>query len=179
MRHPGRHPRLLRGALLGSLLGLLAPAGAQAASLHPTLLAQAGYDETPVGFARSADGTLHVAYETNTSWGNSASGVGAEAITPSGHVLPAVQALSWSNGPSGGSPNGIPGLAVLPGGSLQAVFGGSPSGDDGPWGISSTDGGRTWSSPTDVGSGSMETNDGTMTLQNSNGTPVFTGGCCG
>jgi hypothetical protein len=68
---------------------------------------------------------------------------------------------------------------VLPGGSLEATFGGSPSGDDGPWGISSTDGGFTWSAPVDVGSGSMEAGDSYVPLAISNGTPVFGAGCCG
>src|SRR5204863_688057 len=98
--------------------------------------------------------------------------------SPSGHVAPQVQALAW-NGPTSGSPNGIPGLAVLPSGALQAAFGGSPSGIDGPWGITSTDGGATWSAPANIGSGSMAFGDSNLTLQVSNGTPVLTAGCCG
>ncbi len=107
----------------------------------------------------------------------SANGVGAVSITPSGHVEPSVQALSWSN--SGGSPNGIPGLAVLSGDALEATFGGSPSGVDGPWGIASTDGGSTWSPPSNVGSGSMQFGDSHVNIENSNGTPVLSAGCCG
>ena len=164
--------------LLGSTLALVAAGVAQGASLHPTLLAKAGYGTTPIGFARSADGRLHVAVETNISWGDSASGVGALAISPSGKVGPEVQALAWS-GVTSGSPNGIPGLAVMPSGALEAVFGGSPSGVDGPWGISSTDGGATWSAPANVGSGMMAFGDSNLTLQLSNGTPVITAGCCG
>jgi len=164
--------------LLGLMVALLAPSGAQGATLHPKLLAKVGYGTLPIGFARSADGRLHVAYATNTSWGDSASGVGAVAISPSGKVGPQVQALAW-NGLSSGSPSGIPGLAVLPSGTLQAVFGGSPSGVDGPWGISSTDGGSTWSAPANVGSGSMAFGDSNLTLQVSNGKPVLTAGCCG
>jgi len=163
--------------LLGLLVALLAPS-AEGAALHPKLLAKVGYGTVPIGFARSADGRLHVAYETNTSWGDSASGVGAVAISPSGKVGPQVQALAW-NGVTSGSPNGIPGLAVLSSGTLQAVFGGSPSGVDGPWGISSTDGGSTWSAPANVGSGLMAFGDSNLTLQVSNGKPVLTAGCCG
>jgi hypothetical protein len=148
------------------------------ASLHPKLVAKVGYGTMPIGFARSADGNLHVAYETNTSWGDAASGVGAVSISPSGHVGPQVQALAWS-GLTSGSPSGIPGLAVMPSGALQAVFGGSPSGVDGPWGITSTDGGATWSVPANIGSGSMAFGDSNLTLQVSNGTPVLTAGCCG
>lgn len=171
-----RRPWLI--VLVGLMAALLAPGGAQGAALHPRLLAKVGYGAVPIGFARSADGRLHVAYETNTSWGDSANGIGALAISPSGHVGPQVQALAW-NGPTSGSPNGIPGLAVLPSGALQAVFGGSPSGVDGPWSISSADGGSTWSAPANVGSGSMAFGDGNVTLQVSNGKPVLTAGCCG
>ena len=164
--------------LLGSSVALLAPAGAMGAALHPKLLAKVGYGTVPIGFARSADGRLHVAFETNTSWGDAASGVGAVAISAAGNVGPQVQALAWS-GPTSGSPNGIPGLAVMPSGALQAVFGGSPTHVDGPWGISSTDGGATWSAPANIGSGSMAFGDSNLTLQVSKGTPVLTAGCCG
>ena len=164
--------------LLGLTAGLVAPNGAVGAGLHPKLLAKVGYGTVPIGFARSADGRLHVAFETNTNWGDAASGVGALAISPSGNVGAPVQALAWGGGTSG-SPNGIPGLAVMPSGTLQAVFGGSPSGVDGPWGITSTDGGATWSPPANVGSGSMAFGDSNLTLQVSNGAPVLTAGCCG
>ncbi len=167
-----------RTVVLGLAIALITPAGAAAAALHPRLLAKVGYGSTPPSFARTGDGTLHLVFETNTNWGNSANGVGALSISPSGHVGAQVQALSWT-GVTGGSPNGIPGLAVLPGGSLEATFGGSPSGDDGPWGIASSDGGSTWSAPADVGSGSMEFGDSYVPLAVSNGTPVLAAGCCG
>lgn len=166
--------RMSRTLLLGMVACLLAPASAVAASLHPKLLAEASYGAVTPSFARTADGTLHVAYETNTNWGDSANGIGVRSISPSGVVEPPVQALAWNAGPS----NGIPGLAVMPGGSLEAVFIGSPGGDPGPWGISSTNGGSSWTGPVDIGSGSMEGGGG-MTLQTSNGTPVLTEGCCG
>lgn len=169
--------RLHRASLAGLAVALIAPGAALGSTLHPKLIAKAGYGSEPVGFARTADGTLHVAVETNIDWGDSANGIAASAISPSGHLGPQIQALSW--GVPGGSPNGIPGLAVLPGGTLEAVFGGSPNGDDGPWGISSTDGGSSWSAPTDIGSGAMEFGDSDLTLQTSNGAPVFTAGCCG
>lgn len=169
---------LARATVVAVAVGLLGASGASGASLHPKLLAVAGYGTTPIGFARSADGRLHVAVETNTSWGNAASGVGVLAISPSGSVGPEVQALSWG-GSTGGSPNGIPGLAVLSTGALEATFGGSPSGDDGPWGISSTDGGATWTAPTDIGSGSMEFGDSAVRVENAKGTPVLAAGCCG
>ncbi len=177
MKERGKR-RLGRIVLLGLTAALVAPNGAVGAGLHPKLLAKVGYGTTPIGFARSADGRLHVAFETNTSWGDAASGVGALAISPSGNVGAQVQALAW-NGVTSGSPNGIPGLAVMPSGALQAVFGGSPSGVDGPWGITSTDGGATWSAPANIGSGSMAFGDSNLTLQVSNSTPVLTAGCCG
>ncbi len=168
----------MRIVLLGAVVALLAPSGAVGLALHPKLLTKAGYGTLPIGFARTADGRLHVAFATNTSWGDASSGVGAVAISPSGSVGPQVQALAWS-GLTSGSPSGVPGLAVMPNGALQAVFGGSPSGVDGPWGITSTDGGQTWSAPANVGSGSMAFGDSNLTLQLSSGTPVVTAGCCG
>ncbi|HET9102851.1 MAG TPA: sialidase family protein [Solirubrobacteraceae bacterium] len=164
--------------MIAVVFALPGASGAQAAGLHPQLLTRAGYGTEPIGFARTVDGRLHVAYETNTSWGNAASGIAEQAISPSGHPGPAVQALAWG-GPNAGSPNGVPGLAVLPSGVLQAVFGGSPSGVEGPWGISSSDGGATWSAPVNVGSGIMPFADSNLTLQVSQGTPVLTAGCCG
>jgi hypothetical protein len=74
-----RHVRTQRlGVLLGLglALALLLPGGALGASLHPSRLAKVGYGTVPIGFARTADGRLHVAFETNTNWGDSASGVG-------------------------------------------------------------------------------------------------------
>lgn len=178
MREKGRHGPPLRTVLLGLVIALLTSAAATAATLHPTLLAKAGYGPQPVGFARTPDGSLHVALESSVQWGDSFNGVGAIAISPSGQAQPEVQALSW-NGPSPGSPNGVPGLAVLPSGALQAVFGGSPGGDPGPWGISSTNNGASWTTPVDVGSGSMEAGDSNVALAVSNGTPVIAAGCCG
>lgn len=157
-----------------ALMALLGPGAAAAATLHPKLVVKSGYGAELPSSARTANGTLHVVYETNKNWGNSANGIGAVSISPSGTLGPAVQALAWGTGPS----NGIPGLAVMPGGTLEAVFGGSPGGDQGPWGISSTNGGATWSAPTDVGSGTME-GGGAMKLQVSGGSPVLTEGCCG
>jgi hypothetical protein len=177
MQGRDRKRRLRLTIVLGLAIALTTPAGAAAATLHKTLLAKVGYGTTPPSFARTADGVMHVAFETNVNWDDSANGVGVLSISPSGHVGPQVQALAWGAG--GGSPNGIPGLAVLPGGTLQATFGGSPSGVDGPWGISSTDGGATWSAPANIGSGSMQFGDSYVPLAVSNGTPILSAGCCG
>jgi hypothetical protein len=178
MLSPDRNGKSLTTALVGLAALLVAPGAALGAVLHPQLLAKVGYGSVPPSFARTADGTLHVAFETNTNWGDSANGVGALSISPSGHVGPQVQALSW-NASTPGSPNGIPGLAVMPSGALEAVFGGSPTGEPGPWGIASNDGGASWSAPSDVGSGTMASGDGNVSLQVANGTPVLTAGCCG
>ena len=178
MSDQGRQRRALRALLPLMAATLLAPAGASGLAMKPRLLAKVGYGTAPIGFARTADGALHVVFETNTSWGDSASGVGALSISPSGHVGPQVQALSWGT-PGAGSPNGIPGLAVLSDGTLEATFGGSPTIDDGPWGINSSDGGATWTAPADIGSGSMEFGDSAVRLAISKGTPVIAAGCCG
>src|SRR5579864_4101798 len=117
MRDRSKGMQVLR-ALAGALaLCLIAPLAAAGATLHQTLLAEAGYGPAPVGFARTADGTLHVAFESNISWGDSANGVAVRSISAAGHVGPLVQALNWSNSGGGGSPSGIPGLAILSGGS--------------------------------------------------------------
>jgi hypothetical protein len=81
--------RLRRTMMFGLAIALTAPAGAAAATLHRTLLAKVGYGTTPPSFARTADGVMHVAFETNVSWDDSANGVGAVSISPSGHVGPA------------------------------------------------------------------------------------------
>ena len=167
-------------SLLGLATALAAPAVSMGTPLHPTaLVPKTSPGEFPGGFARTADGTLHVDYETNTNWGMSANGVGAISISPGGTVGAPVQALSWSNSGGGGAPNGVPGLAVL-GGTLQAVFGGSPNGGpNGPWGVASSNGGATWSAPANIGSGVDSFGDSNSSLAVSNGTPVIASGCCG
>ncbi|HUB09902.1 MAG TPA: sialidase family protein, partial [Myxococcales bacterium] len=167
--------RLPRRLLLGVVIALVTPAVATAASLHTTLLGKAGYGSTPAGFARTADGMLHVVLDSNTNWGNSYNGIAALSISPSGHVGPPVQAVNWN----GQSAQGIPGLAVLPSGALEATWGGYPFGSDGPWGISSSDGGATWSAPANIGSGSMGFGDSHVPVVVSNGAPVLAAGCCG
>lgn len=167
---------LLWAVTLGLATALAVPAASQAATLHTTLVANAGYGAVAPSFVRTPDGTLHVVLETNTNWKDGWNGIGAVSISPSGKVGPEVQALNWNT--TGGSPSGTPGVAIV-GGALDAVFGGSPNGNSGPFSITSSDGGTSWTSPQNVGSGSMEVNNGQMTLQISNGTPVFTGGCCG
>jgi hypothetical protein len=175
MKGERRHVHLFRVLLLALAGALLAPAGAVAATLHTTQVARVGYGETLPGVARTADGTLHAVFSQNTNWGDSYNGISAVSISPSGRVGPAVQALNWN----GQSAQGVPGLAVMPSGALEATWGGYPFGSDGPWGISSSNGGATWSAPANIGSGSMQFGDSHVDVQVSNGTPVLTAGCCG
>jgi hypothetical protein len=101
------------------------------------------------GFARTADGTLHIVHPTSD---NGAQGLSAEAISPRGAIRTPVSALSTLWGVS------VPGLVALPNGSLEAFFGAiAPStSDSSVWGITSSDGGMTWSAPVDVRSGPLE-----------------------
>lgn len=175
MRNWSRAIQVLCAAVAALAFSLVAPFAAVGASLHPTLLAKASYGSTPVGFARTPDGVLHVVVDQNINWQDSYSGIAAVSISAAGHVGPSVQALNWG----GQSSQGIPGLTVMPGGALEATWGGYPFGSDGPWGISSTNGGATWSSPTNIGSGSMGFGDSHVGVAVSNGTPVLVAGCCG
>jgi len=121
-----------------------------------------------VAFTRSPDGILHLVYQTYS--GKSLSGLGSIAINAKGQPGPQVSALSWQAGQ--------PGLVRLPDGTLEAVFGAvSPSNVSSLWGITSSDGGSSWSAPTNVkGGGSLESlvygSDVTAAL--SSGTPVVT-----
>jgi hypothetical protein len=122
-----------------------------------------------VATARSADGVLHLVFQTYT--GATLTGLGSSTISPAGKVGAQVAALpGWQAGQ--------PGLLQLPNGTLEAVFGAiSPSHVSSVWGISSTDGGATWSGPADVrGGGPLEAlaygSDITAAL--SSGTPVLT-----
>jgi hypothetical protein len=175
MKSRARYIHWHRVLVLALSVTLLVPAAAGAAKLHTTQMVTASYGATPPGFARTADGTLHAVFSQSTNWGDSYNGIAAVSITPSGHVGPQVQALNWN----GQSVQGDPGLAVMPSGALEATWGGYPFASDGPWGISSNDGGSTWSTPVNIGSGSMQFGDSHVNVQVSNGTPVLTAGCCG
>src|SRR4029077_11534782 len=92
--HGSRARRLRCVVLVGFVLALLVPSGAFGATLQVTLLSPAGYVTLPIGFARTADGRLHVAYETSTSWGDAANGVADQSISPAGKIASPVQALN-------------------------------------------------------------------------------------
>jgi hypothetical protein len=98
-----------------------------------------------VATARTADGVLHLAYQTLS--GTSVTGLSTMAISPSGKAGPAASVVS-------GWPAGQPGLLALPGGTLETVFGAiSPNNESGVWGVSSTNGGVGWTAPAVVGAG--------------------------
>jgi hypothetical protein len=129
---------MLAAALLMPTTGVAAPKFTRIATVN-------GATSQAVAITRTADGTLHLVYQTYS--GATITGLGAIAISTSGHVGPQVQALSgWTPGQ--------PGLVALPGGTLEAVFGAiSPTGQSSLWGIASGDGGATWGAPTDVKAG--------------------------
>ena len=100
-----------------------------------------------VAMVRTADGVLHLVYQTLS--GTSPSGLASRAISPAGKVGPESAALS-------GWQAGQPGLVRLPNGNIEAFFGAvSPKKVAAVWGITSSDGGLTWSAPADVRSGSQ------------------------
>jgi hypothetical protein len=165
-----RQPRLLWPGLLALACALAVPTAAQA-GLTRIAVTNEGGGSLGAEMVRTADGTLHLVYATQTGSGDSADGIGALSINSSGRILPAVQALS-------GWKTGTPGLVVMPGGTLEAVFAGAPdvggTGYGGPWGITSPNGGSSWASPVDVGSHSMEAFGGDVTARMSGSTPVLT-----
>ena len=175
MMDRGGHGNLQWAVLLMLVVALFAPGGAVGRRCIRSGL-PGGLRRCSDWFCADADGRFHLAFETNTNWGDSANGVGTLLISPSGQWPSGAGAFleqrDWC------SPNAIPGLAVMPSGALEAVFGGSPRRRR-PLGDRLTNGGASWSAPVDVGSGSMEFGDSNLTLQVSNGTPVFTAGCCG
>jgi hypothetical protein len=119
-----------------------------------------------VATTRTANGVLHLVFQTI----GGSNGLSAISISPSGKAGAAVSALS-------GWQAGQPGLVKLPDGTLEAVFGAiSPAHVSSVWGISSTDGGTTWSAPADVrGGGPLEAlaYGSDVTAAVSSGTPVL------
>lgn len=140
-------------ALLGALAALVVGAGAPAAGMAAVKFTRVGtipgLGGQVYGFARTADGALHIVHPTSD---NGAQGLTAETISPSGAIGTPVTALSTDWGVS------VPGLVLLPNGSLEAFFGAIEpnTSDSSVWGITSSDGGTTWSTPVDVGSGTLE-----------------------
>jgi hypothetical protein len=97
-----------------------------------------------VAMVRTGDGTLHLVYQTFS--GRSLSGLGTLAISAAGKPGAEVQALA-------GWQAGQPGLVAVNGG-IEAIFGAiSPGLVSSVWGITSTNGGTSWSAPVDVKGG--------------------------
>ncbi len=129
-----------------ALLALALTVPAAGASVKFTrLFSEPSSSSHPVAIARTPDGSLHLVFQTYS--GRSLSGLGAISISAGGKPGPLVQALA-------GWQAGQPGLVATSGGALGAVFGAiSPSNVSSVWGISSADGGATWSAPVDVRGG--------------------------
>jgi hypothetical protein len=178
MRIRDRRAKVLGAGLITLVLGLLIPMGATAAVYRSQLkrIAITNSGGESEGVVRSADGTLHVVYQTHGAGGGLNQGIGSVAINGSGGVGADVQALSnWDV-------TDQPGLVLLPNGSLEAVFGGNgpgTTGYSGPFGIVSGDGGSSWSAPGDIGSHQDETATGHVTGIFAGGTSWLTAGCCG
>ena len=164
----------LRRTILASIpAGLVAMLLTPAVGLAGTVTLQRletinGSPSQAVGMVRTTDGVLHLMYQTSS--GGSYNGLAAISISAAGTVGSPVQALSGWNTTQ-------PALVALPGGTLEAFFGSiSPGNQSSVWGITSSDGGATWSAPADVSSGSSDevfdyASD--LTAATSGGTPVL------
>ncbi len=138
--------RMLLAASVPLSLALIGPAGAVGAppKLKRLFTVNASAAQA-VPMARTADGRLHLIFQTFA--GRAFSGLGAMTISAAGAPGPQVQALAtWQAGQ--------PGLIALPGGTLESVFGAvSPGNVSSVWGITSSDGGSSWTAPVDVRGG--------------------------
>ena len=141
--------RALLAPLAVAVVVLGAPAAGMAAVKFTRVGAVPGSGGAVYAFVRTADGTLHIVRPTSD---NGAQGLTADAISPGGAIRAPATALSTGWGVS------VPGLLTLPNGSLEAFFGASAPGtsDSSAWGITSSDGGRTWAAPVDIRSGPLE-----------------------
>lgn len=173
-------PRVVEFALLRRLLAtvslvltaaLLLPAAgvAREVTLHRLAFLH-GSPSQKVAMVRTADGTLHLMYQTYAGPPGPPDGLATMSISAAGIVGTPVQALpGWRTTQ--------PGLVALPDGTLTAFFGAiSPDNVSSLWGISSSDGGAMWSAATDVGSGSsLEAFDyaSELTASISGATPVI------
>ena len=113
------------------------------------LAAVNGTTAQAVAFARTPDGHLHLVYQTIV--GRSVTGLSTLEISAKGHSGSPVTVLN-------GWQPGQPGLVRQPNGMLEAIAGAtSPGNVSSVWGVTSSDGGASWSAPTDVrGGGPLE-----------------------
>jgi hypothetical protein len=123
---------------------------------------------------RTPDGALHLIFQTTTGSALSPTGLGTVSISPAGTVGNETAALKGWN-------TTIPGLFGLANGDLEAVFGAvSPPNPDqvsGLWAITSSNGGASWSAPSEVGTQKPDephAYGANVTAQRSGSTPVST-----
>lgn len=153
-------------AATAALLTACAPAGAQAAFTRAFTL---GVGPNPnEAIARTADGRLHIIYQTTSATSPAPTGLATAYLSPSGKLSAAVQALSgWTPA--------LPGLAALPGGGLLAAFGAvSPANVSSLWTIASSDGGLTWSPPSQAYSTVAQAYGANVNALASAATPILT-----
>jgi hypothetical protein len=130
--------------LAGALLGL-APGAASSKVALNRIAAINGSPAEVAPVVRTGNGTLHVMFQTFSGPPN---GLATIPISPAGTPGAPVQALT------GWEPT-QPAMVAMPGGALASFFGAvSPGQVSSLWAIASTDGGATWSAPTDVRSAS-------------------------
>jgi hypothetical protein len=160
-----------RGPLVCTVIVSLAvapPATAVAGVKFTRVASIPGTGGQVYSFVRTANGILHLVYPTTVS---PQQGITAETISPSGAIGSTTTALSTDWGAS------IPGLVALPTGSLEAVFGAVFNNNSTLWEIASSDGGNTWTAPSDVRPNSgleAQAYNSPITAQPSGTTPVLT-----
>jgi hypothetical protein len=162
-------------AILPAIVAALAITGTVSASPTPkfTRLSTVGVGPMPsYGMVRTADGTLHLVYQTTPGGVASPNGLAATSISPAGSVGQVAALQGWQAG--------RPGLITLPNGTLEAVFGAispAPTLISSIWAITSSDGGATWSAPVNVkGGGPLESlaYGSDLTAQMFGSTPLLT-----
>ena len=162
----GRRAAFTAALALGAMLAACAPAGAKAAFTRVFTLGVGPFANEAL--ARTADGNLHVMYQTTNGTSAAPNGLATNVVSPSGHLSAPVQALTGWN-PS------IPGLTALPGGGLLAAFGAvSPQNVSSLWTIGSGDGGQTWSAPAQTPTSVAQAYGANLNAQALGSTPILT-----
>jgi hypothetical protein len=141
--------RALLGSLAAIAVGLGAPAASPGAVKFTRVGSIPGTGGAVYAFVRTADETLHIVRPASD---DGAQGLAEDSISPSGVIQAPVTALPTDWGVS------VPGLLTLLNGSLEAFFGAAEPGtsDTSAWAITSSDGGKTWTTPVDIRSGPLE-----------------------
>ena len=162
----GRRITLTTAAALCTMLAACAPAGAKAAFTRVFTLGVGPFANEAL--ARTADGSLHIMYQTTSGSSAVPNGLATNVVSPSGKLSPPVQALS------GWTPS-IPGLTALPGGGLLAAFGAvSPQNVSALWTIASGDGGQTWSAPAQTPTSVVQAYGANLNAQALGSLPILT-----